>query len=105
MFGCTRVSDSAVDYYQQVHRPGVKLIGTHNFVRPKFESYPHHCTHHDDCRVILDMISAKRIQVMSIISKICKPDETSQVYKELAENNATFPLGALRTKEMESIAR
>ena len=95
LLGCTRVSDSAVDYYQQVHRPGVKLIGAHNFVRPKFESYPHHWTHHDDCRAILDMISAKRIQVKPIISRICKPDEAPQVYRELAENNAKFPLGTV----------
>ena len=39
LLGCTRVSDCAVDYYQQVHRPGVKLIGAHNFVRPKVEAY------------------------------------------------------------------
>lgn len=39
LLGCTRVSDSAVDYYNQVRRPGIKLIGAHNFVRPKFESY------------------------------------------------------------------
>ena len=95
LLGCTRVSDCAVDYYSQVHRPGIKLIGAHNFVRPKVESYPHHWTHHDDCRAILDMISSKRIQVEPIISRICKPDEAPQVYKELAENNASFPLGTV----------
>lgn len=45
LLGCTRVSDCSVDYYKQVHRPGIKLIGAHNFVRPKVESYPHHWTH------------------------------------------------------------
>ena len=55
LLGCTRVSDSAVDYYTQVHKPGIKLIGAHNFVRPKVESYPHHWTHHDDCKAILDI--------------------------------------------------
>ena len=95
LLGCTRLSDSMVDYYQQVHRPGVKLIGAHNFVRPKFESYPHHWTHHDDCRAILDMISSKRLQVMPIISRVCKPDEAPRVYKELAENNAAFPIGTV----------
>ena len=93
LLGCTRVSDSAVDYYQQVHRPGVKLIGAHNFIRPKFESYPHHWTHHDDCRAILDMISTKRIQVLPIVSRVCKPQDAPQVYKELSENIATFPIG------------
>lgn len=42
LLGCTRNSDCSVDYYRQVHRPGIKLIGAHNFVRPQFESYPHH---------------------------------------------------------------
>ena len=93
LLGCTRVSDSAIDYYQQVHRPGVKLIGAHNFIRPKFESYPHHWTHHDDCRAILDMISTKRIQVLPIVSRVCKPQDAPQVYKELSENHATFPIG------------
>ena len=95
LLGCTRVSDSAVDYYTQVHRPGIKLIGAHNFVRPKFESYPHHWTHHDDCRAILDMISAKRFKVMPVISRICKPEEAPSIYRELAENNATFPIGTV----------
>lgn len=95
LLGCTRVSDSAIDYYQQVHKPGVKLIGAHNFVRPQFESYPHHWTRKDDYNAILDMISTKRLEVMPIISRVCKPEEASQVYKELAENNATFPIGTV----------
>ena len=27
LLGCTRVSDCAIDFYKQVHRPGIKLIG------------------------------------------------------------------------------
>lgn len=95
LLGCTRVSDSSVDYYQQVHRPGIKLIGAHNFVRPKFESYPHHWTHHDDCRAILDLISSKRIQIMPIISRICNPEKAAEVYTELAKNHAEFPIGTV----------
>lgn len=94
LLGCTRVSDSTVDYYQQVHRPGVKLIGAHNFVRPKYESYPHHWTHHDDCNAILDMIAAKRIQVEPIISRIESPVNAAQIYNELCDNK-NFPIGTV----------
>lgn len=94
LLGCTRVSDCAVDYYQQVHRPGVKLIGAHNFVRPKVESYPHHWTHHDDCRAILDMISTNRIDVKSIVSRVVKPEAAPQIYTELC-NNKDFPMGTV----------
>lgn len=94
LLGCTRVSDCAVDYYTQVHKPGVKLIGAHNFVRPKVESYPHHWTHHDDCRAILDMISTKRVNVSSIVSRVVKPENAPEIYTELC-NNKDFPMGTV----------
>lgn len=95
LLGCTRVSDCAVDYYQQVHRPGVKLIGAHNFVRPKFESYPHHWTHHDDCNAILDMIATNRIQVKPIISRVSLPEDAVEVYAELVRDHKSFPIGTV----------
>ena len=94
LLGCTRVSDCGVDYYQQVHKPGIKLIGAHNFVRPKFESYPHHWTHHDDCRAILDMISTKRVDVKSIVSRVVKPETAPEIYKELCYNK-DFSMGTV----------
>jgi 2-desacetyl-2-hydroxyethyl bacteriochlorophyllide A dehydrogenase len=94
LLGCTRVSDSAVDYYQQVHRPGVKLIGAHNFVRPKFESYPHHWTRRDDCNAIIDLIASGRIQVEPIISRIESPANAPQIYNELCDD-PYFPMGTV----------
>ncbi len=100
LLGCTRVSDCAVDYYQKVHRPGVKLIGAHNFVRPKVESYPHHWTHQDDCRAILDLISAKKLRVRPIVSRVALPEEAPVIYRQLCDDS-TFPIGTVfdwRTK-------
>jgi threonine dehydrogenase-like Zn-dependent dehydrogenase len=94
LLGCTRVSDCGVDYYQQVHRPGVKLIGAHNFVRPKVESYPHHWTHHDDCRAILDLISAKKVQVLPMVSRVVHPETAPEIYKQLIEDK-NFPMGTV----------
>lgn len=94
LLGCTRVSDCAVDYYQQVHRPGVKLIGAHNFVRPKVESYPHHWTHQDDCKAILDLIAAGRIQVAPIISRVVSPTDCEEIYNQLCDD-PTFPMGTV----------
>lgn len=94
LLGCTRVSDCPIDYYQQVHRPGVKLIGAHNFVRPKHESYPHHWTHHDDCNAILDMIASKRIQVEPIVSRVESPVDAPRIYNELCDDK-DFPLGTV----------
>ena len=94
LLGCTRVSDSEIDYYSQVHCPGIKLIGAHNYVRPKVESYPHHWTHHDDCNAILDMIATGRLQVKPILSRIVKPEQAPEIYTELC-NNPNFLLGTV----------
>lgn len=94
LLGCTRVSDCAVDYYQQVHRPGVKLIGAHNFVRPKVESYPHHWTHQDDCKAILDLIAAGRMQVAPIVSRVVSPEDCTEIYNQLCDDPA-FPMGTV----------
>ena len=95
LLGCTRVSDCTdIDYYTQVHRPGIKLIGAHNYVRPKVESYPHHWTHHDDCNAILDMISSGRLQVKPILSRIAKPEQAPEIYTELCDD-PNFPLGTV----------
>ncbi|MBQ3084829.1 MAG: zinc-binding alcohol dehydrogenase [Clostridia bacterium] len=94
LLGCTRVSDCAVDYYQQVHRPGIKLIGAHNFVRPKVESYPHHWTHQDDCKAILELIERGRLDVKSVVSRVVPPETAPEIYTELCDN-PNFPLGTV----------
>ena len=94
LLGCTRKSDCAVDYYSQVHFPGVRLIGAHNSVRPQYESYPHHWTHQDDCKAILDLLAAGRIQVKPIISRVAKPEQAPQVYTQLCDD-PQFPMGTV----------
>ena len=94
LLGCTRVSDCAVDYYQQVHCPGVKLIGAHNFVRPKVESYPRHWTHQDDCKAILDLIAAGRVKVAPMVSRVVSPKDAAEIYDQLCDDLA-FPMGTV----------
>ena len=94
LLGCTRISDCGVDYYTQVHRPGVKLIGAHNFVRPKVESFPHHWTHHDDCRAILDMLETGRLDARSLCSRVVKPQQAPEIYQQLCDD-PHFPMGTV----------
>ena len=94
LLGCTRVSDCAVDYYAQVHKPGVKLIGAHNMVRPQVDSYPHHWTHHDDCRAILKLMAAGKLAVAPIRSRVVSAEEAHQIYTQLVEDN-NFPQGTV----------
>lgn len=53
LLGCTRISDEPVDFYRDVHRPGISIVGAHNFVRPKEDSSPGYWTYRDDFRTLL----------------------------------------------------
>lgn len=94
LLGCTRVSDSSVDFYAQVHKPGVKLIGAHNMVRPQVDSYPHCWTHHDDCRAILELMHAGRLTAKPLCSRIVSPADAPQIYDQLCHDR-NFPLGTV----------
>lgn len=90
--GCTREKTDGIDFYQQIHKPGVSIIGAHNFVRPKYESSPGHWTMRDDLRALLNMISTKRLQVRPMISEQVSPEQAPAIYERLAKANFP-PLG------------
>ncbi len=92
LLGCTRVSDTPIDYYKYVHRRGVSLIGAHTFTRPRHESSPGRWTEFDDYRTFLKLVTARKIQTRPLVSKIVSPTEAPDVYRRLAES-AQPPLG------------
>jgi 2-desacetyl-2-hydroxyethyl bacteriochlorophyllide A dehydrogenase len=90
--GCSREKADGVDFYQQVHKPGVAIIGAHNFVRPAHDSSPGHWTMRDDLRALLRMIGSGRLHVRPMISEQVSPEQAPAVYRRLAET-ACPPLG------------
>ncbi len=94
LLGCTRVSDTGIDYYQEVHRPGIEIIGAHTNARPKQETRPHSWTWKDDARALMDFMSDGRLDMTRILSATYRPEDASVVYKALAED-PDFPVGAV----------
>lgn len=95
LLGCTRVSDTAIDYYQQVHRPGVEIIGAHALARPIHESRPHSWTWKDDVRALWRFMADGRLDMDRILSAVYAPQEAPAVYRNLAEHHRDFPVGAV----------
>jgi 2-desacetyl-2-hydroxyethyl bacteriochlorophyllide A dehydrogenase len=95
LLGCTRVSDTAIDYYQQVHRPGVEIIGAHTRARPMLESRPHSWTWKDDVRALLRFMTDGRLDMGSVLSAVYAPEKAPAVYQDLAEHHHDFPVGAV----------
>lgn len=92
LLGCTRISDVHIDYYTQVHKPGIELIGAHNFVRPAHDSYPYHWTNADDCNAIMKMMKYRRIDFSDIITETVYPQDAANVYQRMLKDK-DFPTG------------
>ena len=90
LLGCTRTL-TEVDFYNDVHRPGIELIGAHSGARPSAESHSGAYTEMDDCRVILSYLSAGKLNFKPIISEKHSPLDAGEVYSRLAKGN--FPIG------------
>lgn len=94
LVGCTRVSDTPIDYYQLVHRRGITIVGAHTSARPARESYPGYWTERDECMAVMNLMANGRIDVSKILSAVYSPRDVEAVYAALAENK-DFPVGAL----------
>lgn len=90
LLGCTRKL-TQVDFYHDVHRPRIELIGAHSGARPALESSPGNWTEMDDCRVTLSYLSKGRLNFRDMISEIHSPNEAHEVYERLSKNQ--FPIG------------
>lgn len=93
LLGCTR-QRVEVDFYHDVHFPGVQILGAHTNARPQKESYPHHWTHYDDCVAALKYLAAGRLNIRDMISETHAPKEAFEVFARLA-NDEDFPMGVV----------
>ena len=61
LLGSTQKRINSINFYTDIHRNGLTIIGAHQRVRPEHESYPGHWTQWDDCELILRLIARCRI--------------------------------------------
>jgi 2-desacetyl-2-hydroxyethyl bacteriochlorophyllide A dehydrogenase len=94
LLGCTRVSDTAIDFYQEVHRPGIEILGAHTDARPRCESRPNSWTWKDDARALMDFMVDGRLDMSKILSAVYSSHDAPAVYEALVED-ANFPVGAV----------
>lgn len=68
LLGSTRGETDHVNFYRDVHRKGLTLIGAHDFARPQHESSPGLWTQNADQRVALELLARQRLNVQPYIT-------------------------------------
>ncbi len=85
LLGSTRGETDHVNFYRDVHKKGLSLIGAHDSTRPSHDSAPHWWTRQDDQRAALKLLAARRLQVLPLITHRFSWDEAEQAYALLTQ--------------------
>lgn len=94
LLGSTRGVTGEVNFYRDVHRKGLHVIGAHDIVRPQRESYPGYWTQADDREVALRLLAAGRIRVDPLITHRFAWHEAASAY-DLLRSWDTSSLGII----------
>lgn len=95
LLGCTRHSDDSILFYQQIHAPGISIIGAHTNARPKNDSRPGNWTIKDDFIAMQRLLASKRFRIREMIHQISTPKEAPDVFHVLAHEPKKFPIGVV----------
>lgn len=87
LVGCSRTPTERIDFYHDVHRPGIQIIGAHNFVRPKDQSRPGYWTMRDDMSSLMKLIRAGRINTRRLITEIVPPEQAPAMYQRFIDKD------------------
>jgi len=82
LLGSTR-GTSEVNFYREVHRKGVSIIGAHESVRPRYESTHGWWTQKDDSLLVLKLLSRGLLRVKELISAKMSYKEAARAYDML----------------------
>ena len=87
LLGSTRGNTSDVNFYRDVHKTGLTLIGAHNSVRPVADSSPGYWTLADDHRLVLRCLAAGRLRVAGLATHRFAWEDAPAAYAELTAWN------------------
>lgn len=87
LLGSTRGETPQVNFYRDVHKKALTVIGAHDSSRPQHEDFGPFRTHMTDTRTVLDLLSSRRINLRRLISDVMPAAEAARAYERLARRD------------------
>lgn len=83
LLGSTRGETEQVNFYREVHRKGISVIGAHNIARPRHDSRPGCWTQFDDNRAVMRLLALGRLPISHLITHRYAWSDAAQAYAML----------------------
>lgn len=83
LLGSTRGITEKVNFYLDVHRKGLQIIGAHDSTRPDADDIGPYWTRRSDDEAAIKLIAAGRINTQPLVSDVVLPDEAPSAYERL----------------------
>jgi L-iditol 2-dehydrogenase len=81
LLSSTRGVTQQIDFYTDVHRKGLTVLGAHESVRPVYESRPGYWTAWEDRDVVLRLLHARRLPGPLLVSHTFRAADAADAYR------------------------
>ena len=89
LLGSTRGTAENVDFYSEVHKKGLVVIGAHNSIRPQHDNSPGYWGFGSDARACLSLLEAGRLRLDPLITDRFPAREFADAYDRMFEWDET----------------
>lgn len=83
LLGSTRGDTESVNFYRDVHKKGLVVIGAHDSTRPGQDDHLNYCTNDTDAHTVLNLLAANRITPEPLISEVAPYSSAADSYQRL----------------------
>ncbi len=90
LLASTRGETKSVNFYQDVHKKGLSIIGAHNSIRPSENSSAGFWTSSDDCHLTLSLLAHKRLKVDNLVTHRFNSMHAEEAYQILMDWREEF---------------
>ena len=86
LLGSTRGATDHVNFYTDVHKQGLEVIGVHALTRPIHASVPGNWTDWDDTRLILDLVCQNRVDSAGLVTHEFPVAKAAEAYQLICDS-------------------
>ena len=97
ILGSTR-GDTSINFYKDVHKKALQIIGAHISSNPAVDSYPGYWSNKDNARTYMQIIAAGKMNVMSLVTETVTANDALEAFDRMIKWNTDMVATIIKWK-------